>query len=171
MRARGFETEGCFSTAPWSWRRGHGKFRLSCLRCGKSPPRWKSRGAGARALHCKLVISCLFSKHSWSISLEPRKHRVSTPRSSTRGGCWLSLFWLRPQGLAALPACAAWDVVLIWKESSPCSRKYFSFSNGPNAAQRLRAVQCAAIVPDCPLGGRFVRAIRGIRMRLSIPRY
>jgi hypothetical protein len=38
-----------FSTAPWSGRRGHGKFRLSCLRCSKSPHRWKSRRAGERA--------------------------------------------------------------------------------------------------------------------------
>ncbi len=39
-----------FSTAPWCWRRGPSEFRLSCLRCGKSPHRWKSRRAGTRAL-------------------------------------------------------------------------------------------------------------------------
>jgi len=44
-----------FSTAPWSWRSGPREFGLSSLRRGKSPRRWKSRRAGARALRYSLA--------------------------------------------------------------------------------------------------------------------
>jgi hypothetical protein len=67
---------GAFSTPPWfgqrgSWkllwflgsRRGPTEFGLSCWRRSKNPPRWKSRRAVGRALHCNAVKACFFGKH------------------------------------------------------------------------------------------------------------
>jgi|GEM_PF-1162506 len=83
---------------------------------------------------------------------------------------------VQAQGPAAPLITEATDetqVVVLHGNVHPLAQARYDLGavNAPDAVQRLCAVQCGAIVPDCPFGGRFVRAIRGIRVRTSRPRY